>query len=87
MVSERIPIDESEKFHPEQWVKLYGVTGNRHEYINTCQIDQLETVIGGIQHSWWDNYLLEPVDEKEQPISLEEAIRRGNEGGEGKSVF
>jgi hypothetical protein len=44
-------------------------------------------VIGGIQHSWWDNYVLEPVDEKEQPISLEEAIRRGNEGGEGKSVF
>lgn len=79
MVSEKISVDECEKLHPHQWVKLYGVIANRYEYINTCQIYQLKTVVGSIKRSWWDNYVLEPVDEKEQPISLEEALKRGRE--------
>ncbi len=79
MVSEKISLDECEQLHPHQWVKLYGVTANRYEHINTCQVYQLEVVVGNIQRSWWDNYVLEPVDENEQPMSLEEALRWGRE--------
>lgn len=71
-----ITINESQKFHPEQWVKLYGVFSNRCDYIITCQVCHLETVIGKYQRRWWDTFLLEPVDEAEQPISIEEAFRR-----------
>ncbi len=78
-MSEKISLDESNKLHPHQWVKLYGVTANRHEYINTCQVYQLEVMVGSIQHNWWNNYVLEPVDEKEQPMSLSDALKRGRE--------
>ncbi len=78
-MSEKISLDECEKLHPYQWVKLYGVTANRHEYINTCQVYQLEAVLGNMQHSWWDNYVLELIDEQEEPMSLEEALKRGSE--------
>lgn len=73
---ETIIIDEYKKLHPEQWLKVYGVFSNRCDYINTCQVYQLEAVLGSIQRGWWDEYVLELVDEKEQPISVEEAFER-----------
>ncbi len=69
-----IPLGEYQKFHPEQWVKLYGVTSNRHHYLITCQVYQLEVVISSQQRGWWDDYLLEPVDEEEQPLPLEAVL-------------
>jgi hypothetical protein len=73
-VDNRITLDECKQFHPQQWVKLYGLDANRHDYIITCQVYQLEIVLSWSQRHWWDNYILEPVDEKEQPISIEEAL-------------
>jgi hypothetical protein len=73
-VDNNITIDECKKFHPNQWVKLYGVFSNRCDYITTCQVYQLEIVVNGNQRHWWDGYLLEPVNEEEQPISVEEAF-------------
>ena len=63
-MNERIPIDESKTFHPEQWVNVYGVFSNRCDYIIICQVYQLELVLSRIQPGWWDQFLLEPVDEE-----------------------
>lgn len=81
-MSEKIFLGERDKLHPQQWVKMYGVAANHpgeYEYIVTCQIYQLEVVLSSIQISWWDNFVLEPVDEQEQPIPLEEALKRKGE--------
>ncbi len=80
-MSEKISLNEREKLHPHQWVKLYGNGANpdEYEYINTCQVYQLDAVLTSISSSWWNNYVLEPVDENEQPMSLEEALNRGRE--------
>ncbi|MCA1992294.1 MAG: hypothetical protein LDL41_09670 [Coleofasciculus sp. S288] len=75
-MSESITLDEWKKFHPEQWVKLYGIVSNHCDYIITCQVYQLEVVLGSAQRGWWDGYLLEPVDEEEQPMTVEEALSR-----------
>ncbi len=56
---------ESEKFHPLQWVKVYGIVSSRCDYIITCQVEHLKTVLKGFQSGWWDEYILEPVDEDE----------------------
>lgn len=64
-VRETVAIEAREALHPEQWVKLYGIFSNRSDHIITCQIYQLETVLSKIQHSWWDDYLLELVEEEE----------------------
>ncbi len=72
---EIVPVDECEKFHPQQWVNMYGIVSNRCEYINTCQVYQVETTIASIQRSWFKNIVLEPVDESQQPISVEEAMK------------
>lgn len=75
-MSQVIRISECEKFHPYQWVKLYGIISGRWHYINTCQVYQLKMVTATIRRGWWDDYLLEPVDEQEQPVSIEEATKR-----------
>ncbi len=75
-VGESIPLRDSQKFHPEQWVKLYGIISNRCDYIITCQVYHLETVLSSTQRHWWDEYVLEPVDEEEQPMSIEDAYSR-----------
>lgn len=75
-VSKSITIDECKQFHPEQWVNLYGVFAHRCDYLITCQVYQIETVISKNQRHWWDDYFLEPIDENEQPIPLEEALFR-----------
>ena len=75
-VGESITLNERKKFHPEQWVKLYGIVSNHCDYIITCQVSHLDTVLNHTQRSWWDDYLLEPVDEEEKPISVEEALSR-----------
>jgi hypothetical protein len=64
-VRETVSIDARHALHPEQWVKLYGIFSNRCNHIITCQIYQLEAVLSKIQHSWWDNYILELVDGEE----------------------
>jgi hypothetical protein len=78
-----IPLDECKKLHPEQWVKVYGVFCDRCDYINTCQVDQLETVLSGNRKSWWDGFFLELVDEEAQPISVEQVFVKGHHCSEG----
>lgn len=63
-MNEKIAINESKTFHPEQWVKVYGVFANRCDYIVICQVYQLEALLNCIQLDWWDKFLLEPVDEE-----------------------
>lgn len=53
------------KFSPLQWIKVYGVFSSRCDYIITCQGYQLETVLGCMQPDWWDDVVLEPVDEED----------------------
>jgi hypothetical protein len=76
-VGKSITLDKCKELHPEQWVKVYGVVANRRDYIITCQVYQLEAVVGTNKTGWWDSFLLEPVDEEEQSISVEEAFERG----------
>jgi hypothetical protein len=64
-MSEKFPIKECNKLHPEHWVNVYGVVSERCEYINTCQVYQLETVLGGIVRSWFEDIVLELVNEEE----------------------
>jgi hypothetical protein len=53
------------KFSPLQWIKVYGVFSSRCDYIITCQGYQLETVLRCMQPEWWDDVVLEPVDEED----------------------
>ncbi len=71
---EKISIHEHQKLDPFQWVKVYGVTCSCYDYINTCQVYQLEAVQRSFQRGWWEEYVLEPVDEEEQPISIPRAV-------------
>jgi hypothetical protein len=75
-VYETITFDESNQLHPEQWIKVYGVFSNRCDYIITCQVYQLETVLSSNQRNWWDDILLEPIDEEEQPMPVQEAMKK-----------
>lgn len=72
---EIIKFDEYKNLHLGQWVKVYGVASERCDYIITCQVYDLETVLGVTTRCWWDSYVLEPVDEDEQPISLQDAFK------------
>ncbi len=63
-----ITVDYNE-FQPLQWIKVYGVFSSRCDYIITCQAYQLETVLGCMQPDWWDDVVLEPVDEEDWLVS------------------
>lgn len=64
-----IPFEDKNTLHPEQWVKVYGIHSEQYYYIITCQVFQLDAVLGGNQArwwaDWWDGFLLESVDEGE----------------------
>ncbi|HEY9829453.1 MAG TPA: hypothetical protein V6D26_02660, partial [Stenomitos sp.] len=64
-----IPFEDKNTLHPEQWVKVYGIHSEQYYYIITCQVFQLDAVLGGNQATWWadwwDGFLLEAVDEGE----------------------
>lgn len=62
-----IPLQDKNTLDPEQWVKVYGIHSGQSYYIITCQVFQLDAVLGGNQEiwwlGWWDGFLLELVDE------------------------
>lgn len=60
-VLERISSTEAEKLHPEQWVNVYGISEGRIDYLNTCQVSQLDTVLNNIPAHWWESFLLEAI--------------------------
>jgi hypothetical protein len=64
-VLEVISVDEHKKFQPLEWVKVYGVFSSRCDHIITCQGYQLEKVLKCLQPEWWDDVILEPVDEED----------------------
>ncbi len=69
LMKKSIAVAQHNKFDPLQWIKVYGVFSNRCDYIISCQAYQLETVLGCIQLHWWDDVVLEPVDEEEMLVS------------------
>ena len=75
-MSEKISIKKCNQLHPEQWVKIYGLVFGCCEYINTCQIYQLETVIGNTSRHWFEDIVLQPVDEEEHPVAIAELIKK-----------
>lgn len=74
-MSEKISIKECHQLHPEQWVKVYGFVFGRCEYINTCQIYQLQTVIENTPLHWFEDIMLQLVDEEERPVAIAELIK------------
>lgn len=62
-----IPFEDKNTLQPEQWVKVYGLHSEQCYYIITCQVFQLDAVLGGNQGiwwiGWWDGFLLESIDE------------------------
>jgi hypothetical protein len=58
-------MEEPEQLHPQQWVKVYGVISNCCQYINTCQVYQLDAVVGNIQRGWFEDLILELIDENQ----------------------
>ena len=62
---EIVRVEDCQNLHPEQWVKLYGVISKRCDYIITCQVYQLETVLGVVKRHWCDSYVLELIDQEE----------------------
>jgi hypothetical protein len=42
-----IPLEDKNTLHPEQWVKVYGLHSEQYYYIITCQVFQLDAVLGG----------------------------------------
>lgn len=74
-MSEKISVKECHQFHPEQWVKVYGFVFGRCEYINTCQIYQLEVVLGSTSCHWFEEIVVQPVDEEERPVAIAQLIQ------------
>lgn len=71
---EKIYLDMCKQLHPEQWVKVYGIACDRWEYINVCQVSQLETALSDSVRIWFEYVGLQPIDEDGQAISVEEAF-------------
>jgi hypothetical protein len=65
-MDELIPFEDKDTLHPEQWVKIYGICSEQYYFIITCQVFQLDAVLGGNQGlwwiGWWEGFLLECVD-------------------------
>ncbi|MEW6494713.1 MAG: hypothetical protein AB1589_19680 [Cyanobacteriota bacterium] len=75
-MSEKVSIKECNQLEPEQWIKVYGFLFGRWEHINTCQIYQLEAVIGSTSCQWFEDIGLQLVDEEERPITIKEVIKK-----------
>lgn len=54
---------------PLQWVKVYGIFSNRCDHIITCQVYQLSTILRCLQPTWWEDVVVEIVDEEELSVS------------------
>lgn len=68
-VINKINLDKYNNLHPLQWVKVYGIFSSRCDHIITCQGYQLGTILRCLQPDWWEDVVVEAVEEEELPIS------------------
>ena len=60
------------EFQWHQPINVYGITPSRYEYINTCDISELEVVLKCIQADWWESFAIELIDKPGQLIPVTE---------------
>jgi len=60
------------EFQWHQPINVYGITPSRCEYINTCDISELEVVLKCIQADWWESFAIELIDKPERMIPVTE---------------
>lgn len=60
------------QFQWNQPINVYGVTSSRYEYINTCDISELEVVLKCFPADWWESFAIEPFDKPGRIIKVTE---------------
>ncbi|MBW4548367.1 MAG: hypothetical protein KME25_28605 [Symplocastrum torsivum CPER-KK1] len=60
------------EFQWHQSINVYGISPSRYEYINTCDLSELEVVLKCIQADWWESFAIEPIDKPGQMIKVTE---------------
>ena len=48
-----------------QWnqsINVYGITSSRCEYINTCEVYELKTLLSCLPSHWWKSFALELIN-------------------------
>ena len=61
-------------FQWNQSINVYGIIKGKYEYINTCEIDQLEVLLNCLKANWYDNVVIELFNEPGQMISVAEVL-------------
>ncbi len=65
------------KFQWNQPINVYGVTSSRYEYINTCEVYELEVVLECLSTSWWESFAIELIDKPERMIPVAKDSLKG----------
>ncbi|MBW4548798.1 MAG: hypothetical protein KME25_30990 [Symplocastrum torsivum CPER-KK1] len=60
------------EFQWHQPINVYGISPSRYEYINTCDISELEVVLKCLQSDWWESFAIEPIDKPGRIIKVTE---------------
>jgi hypothetical protein len=61
-------------FQRNQPINVYGVIEGRYQYINTCEVSQLEVVLKCLKADWWGSFAIELVNKPGQMIPVAEVI-------------
>jgi len=62
------------KFQWNQVINVYGVTSTRYEYINTCDISELEVLLKCLQADWWESLAIELISQPGRMIPVAEVL-------------
>jgi len=62
------------EFQWNQPINVYGITSSRYEYINTCDISELEVALECLPANWWESFAIELIDKPGQLIPVAEVL-------------
>ena len=58
----------------DQLINVYGVNFLKYEYINTCEVYELEVVLSCLQTHWWKSFAIELIDKPGEMIPSAEIM-------------
>jgi wobble nucleotide-excising tRNase len=61
-------------FQRNQPINVYGVIEGKYQYINTCEVYQLEAVLKCLKADWWESFAIELINKPGQMIPVAEVI-------------
>ena len=62
------------EFQWHQSINVYGISPSRYEYINTCDISELEVVLKCLQADWWESLAIELISQPGRMIPVAEVL-------------